>query len=97
MDEHREWCRNSLGVVHVLDRLIGLSLALEAHKAEATAASSIAVLDHYLYLVNARNDCYAGHATHSLLDNTKFFKLGAEGGVISVPREATVMISTGAI
>jgi hypothetical protein len=79
-----------LNVVHVRDRGIGLGVLSETNEAEATAATGVAVLDDNLGLL-ARVACARWNNTYGFLDLTELLKLGAQGTVVGVPGEATVV------
>lgn len=78
-----------LNVIHVRDSGISLGVLSEAHEAEATATTGVAVLDDDLrWLVKVA--WVRGRSTYRLLDLAELLELGAEGLVVGVPCEATV-------
>lgn len=81
---------NLLNVVHLLDSIIGGLLIGEADEAEATATTSITVLDNDLYtgvIESSRRPC--GCETYSLLNLAILLELGAKSAIVGVPCKAT--------
>jgi hypothetical protein len=83
------WMR-LLNVIHVCDRGIGLGVLSETNEAEATAATGVAVLDDDLRLL-VKVAWAQYNNTYGFLNLAELLELGAEGAVVSVPGEATVV------
>jgi hypothetical protein len=81
---------DELNVVHGLDGGVGFTILGEAHESKAATAASIAILDHDLRTQALSGTSWADGrtATHGLFDLAKLLKLGSEGNIIRVPREA---------
>jgi hypothetical protein len=83
-----------LFVVHSLHGSIGLSVLCIPNKAKASAASSIAVLNHDLSRCEhswiGATEMVKQRATHSFFDLAEFLELLAQSLVVGMPRKASV-------
>jgi hypothetical protein len=97
---------NILNVVHGGDGSLGIGLLAIPNETEATAATSVTVLDDDLPDIRDQSDCSGiesgSKLTYSLLDGAELLELLTKSVLISVPCKATTagalaMDSSGAV